>query len=101
MEVKHQKGAIAKVAVIKYFMERGYYVYDETMPTGPIDFVAVDPKNGNVRFVDVKTMSFRSSTSKQPNTMINRCPTSIQKKLGVEIIYFNHRNGSVKHAKKT
>ena len=81
---------------MKHFTEKGYYVYNETMGTGPIDIVLVHPETGETRFVDVKTMSFRSKTAKRPFTMINRVTTDLQKRLGVEIVYYNLETGDIK-----
>ena len=41
-------------------------------------------------------MSFRSSTAKRPNTMINRSTSDVQKKLGVKLVYYNTETGDVK-----
>jgi len=96
MENSHQKGLLSKISVMRHYTQRGWYVYNETMGTGPIDIVIVNPNTGEVRFIDVKTMSFRSSTAKRPNTMINRSTSDVQKKLGVKLVYYNTETGDVK-----
>ena len=99
MNVKHQKGIQSKLAIMKHFVDEGYFVYNETNNTGPIDFVAVNPKTLEKRFVEVKSMSFRYPTANwRPNTMINRQLTPLQKQLGVELIYYNIETGDIKYA---
>ena len=58
MENTHQKGLLSKISVMRHYTQKGWYVYNETMGTGPIDIVIVNPNTGEVRFIDVKTMFF-------------------------------------------
>ena len=69
---------------MKNFVQNGYYVYNEMSNVGPVDLVAIHPVTKDVRLVEVKTMSFRSETSKNPGTMINRVLSPVQKELAVE-----------------
>ena len=92
---EHKKGAISKIAVMKKFATDGYHIYNEMSNTGPVDFVAIHPKTKHVRLIDVKTMSFRSSTAKQPNTFISRVLSPAQKNLGVKIVYYNIETGDI------
>ena len=99
MNRKQKKGIQSKLAVMRYYVDRGYFVYNETNNTGPIDLVAVHPETLDVRLIEVKTMSFRSKNANwKPGTMINRQLTPLQKKLRVELVYYNIETGDVKRA---
>ena len=98
MHPKHKKGTASKIAVMKVFVDDGYYVYNEMNNTGPVDFVAIHPFTKQVKLIEVKTMSFRSETSKKPGTMINRVLSDVQKKLGVSLFYHNVDTGAIKYA---
>lgn len=79
----------SKLIAMQHYVEKGYFCYNETNNTGPIDFIAINPDTGDMQFFDVKTLSRRSSTAKAPNTKINRVLTPVQKKLGVKLLYVN------------
>jgi len=64
---------------------------------GPVDLVDIHPVTKVVRLVEVKTMSFRSETSKNPGTMINRVLSPVQKELGVELVYHNVETGKIRY----
>ena len=91
MNVKEKKGLQSKLGVMRYYADIGYHVYNETNNTGPVDFVAINPE----------TKSFRSETANwKPGTMINRQLSPTQKKLGVELVYYNIDTGQIKCRKK-
>lgn len=99
MNRKHKKGIQSKLAVMRYYVDKGYFVYNETNNTGPVDLVAIHPETLDKRLVEVKSMSFRSSKANwRPGTMIHRQLTPLQKRLGVELVYYNIETGVVKHA---
>ena len=100
MNTKHKKGMQSKLAVMKHFVDEGYYVYHETNNVGPVDLVAIHPETKRIRLIEVKTMSFRSSTAKKPNTFINRILKPIQKDLNVSLVYYNLSTGEIKDASK-
>lgn len=101
MNTKQQKGIQSKLSVMKHFTDDGYFVYNETNNSGPVDFVAIKIDTGEVRLIEVKSMSFRSQDANwRPGTMINRNLTPIQKKLGVELVYCNLETGDIKHGLK-
>ena len=100
MNVKEKKSLQSKLGVMRYYADSGYHVYNETNNTGPVDFVAINPETKDVKLVEVKTMSFRSKTSNwKPGTMINRQLSPVQKKLGVELVYYNIDTGQIKWRK--
>ena len=101
MNVKEQKGLQSKLGVMRYYADNGYHVYNETNNTGPVDFVAITPSTKVVSLVEDKTMSFRSKSANwKPGTMINRQLSPVQKKLGVELVYYNIHTGELKCQKK-
>ena len=82
---RDQKQVIGDVSVYKAvirFLKAGYMVFKNVSGTGPIDLVVVHHKTGKVRFIDVKTISYRKK-----GTKINRSPTKEQIKLGVDLEY--------------
>ena len=86
MTKKTIKGTIGEHKAIIQLMKDGYNVAKAVDQHCPFDLVAVD-KNGNVRLIDVKTITIRKKI--KPNwtiksKRINRVLTKIQKKMGVE-----------------
>ena len=86
MTKKTIKGTIGEHKAIIQLMKDGYNVAKAVDQHCPFDLVAVD-KNGNVRLIDVKTITIRKKI--KPNWTIkskrvNRVLTAIQKKMGVE-----------------
>lgn len=56
-------GAHSELLAAAWLMERGWHVFRNLSPTGPIDIVAVHP-NGEVRKYDVKTWRRMSGNPK-------------------------------------
>ena len=68
-------------AVIK-FLKEGYMVFKNVSGAGPIDMVLVHQETGEVRKIDVKTVSYRQTW--KPGTKIHRQRTPEQVRLKVE-----------------
>ena len=49
---KQKQGLSAKLMAMKWFVDREYYVFDETNQ-GPIDFIAVNMK-GDIQYIGNK-----------------------------------------------
>ena len=99
MNRKQKKAIQSKLAVMRYYVDKGYFVYNETNNTGPVDLVAIHPETLEKKLVEVKSMSFRSKNTKwRPGSMINRSLTPLQKSLGVELVYYNIETGDILHA---
>jgi Holliday junction resolvase-like predicted endonuclease len=77
-------GDISEFKAVIKFLKEGYMVFKNMSSTGPIDLVLVNFKTGEVRFVDVKTISYR-----KVGTKINRTTTTEQNKLKVELVYID------------
>jgi Holliday junction resolvase-like predicted endonuclease len=77
-------GDISEFKAVVKFLKEGYMVFKNMSSTGPIDLVLVNFKTGEVRFVDVKTISYR-----KVGTKINRTTTTEQNKLKVELVYID------------
>lgn len=87
MDKKHQLGTINEYKAAVYLASIGYYIFKSiTSSTSPIDIVAINPKNNECLYVDVKTVSIRKQ-GKKKGTRINRILTKEQKKLGVQILH--------------
>lgn len=87
MSRKTIKGAIGEHKVIIQLLEDGYHVAKAIDPQCPFDLISVD-EEGNCRKYDVKTVSYRKNTPPtwtKKSTKINRVPTKLQKKLGIEL----------------
>ena len=68
-------------AVIK-FLKEGYMVFKNVSGAGPIDMVLVHQETGEIRKIDVKTVSYRQTW--KPGTKIHRQRTPEQVRLKVE-----------------
>ena len=77
-------GDISEFKAVIKFLKEGYMVFKNMSAIGPIDLVLVNQETGEVRFIDVKTISYR-----KVGTKINRTTTTEQNKLKVELIYID------------
>ena len=55
MDPRQYKATISQNKAINKFLEEGYYVFTNVCEQGPIDIVVVNPQNGKVHFLDIKT----------------------------------------------
>ena len=76
-------------AIIK-FLNEGYMVFKNVSGTGPIDLVLVHQETGEIRKIDVKTITYRKSWA--PNTKIARQRSKEQVKLGVEFEFMDRED---------
>ena len=76
-------------AIIK-FLNEGYMVFKNVSGTGPIDLVLVHQETGEMRKIDVKTITYRKSWA--PNTKIARQRSKEQVKLGVEFEFMDRED---------
>jgi hypothetical protein len=60
---KHRKGIRAELIAHEYFIKKNYKVFPALHGIGPIDFIVLD-KDNNIRYIDIKTNSFRSNGTK-------------------------------------
>lgn len=79
---KHIKGTLSELVLTLDLVREGYDVFLPVADRGPVDIVAIHHATGNIRLIDVKTLSRRT----KDGSKIYRTPTNIQKKIGVEII---------------
>jgi len=88
MSYKTIKGVCSELIAAQEFLKKGYHVSKSLDPQCPFDLVLID-KKGKVRLIDVKSTSYRKNRSYncKPGDIINRYPSSKQKKLGIEIYY--------------
>jgi len=88
MTIKTIKGVCSELIAAQKFLKKGYYVAKSLDPQCPFDLVVIN-KKGKVRLIDVKSTSYRKNKSYncKPGDIINRYPSSKQKKLGIEIYY--------------
>tara|TARA_Y100001951_G_scaffold48957_1_gene38589 strand:+ start:285 stop:566 length:282 start_codon:yes stop_codon:yes gene_type:complete len=76
-------------AIIK-FLNEGYMVFKNVSGTGPIDLVLVHQETGEMRKIDVKTITYRKSWA--PNTKIARQRSKEQVRLGVEFEFMDRED---------
>jgi len=76
-------------AIIK-FLNEGYMVFKNVSGTGPIDLVLVHQETGEIRKIDVKTITYRKSWA--PNTKIARQRSKEQVRLGVEFEFMDRED---------
>ena len=91
---KHREGLSCKLAAMKWFIDREYYVFDETNQ-GPIDFVAIN-MDGDIKYIECKKLARRKDGSK-----IGRCLTDKQKRLvktgiNIDIVYVDMDTSELK-----
>ncbi len=81
-----KKGQHSEFVASAWLIKNNYRIYWKTQDNDPMDLVAIHRVTGDVKKIDVKTVSFRKSGPKK-GTRINRIPSKYQKQLGVEILY--------------
>ena len=81
---KHIKGDRAELIAQEFFIEKGFYVFNNISQHGPADMAVMD-KDGNIMLVDVKALSLRTKNGWK----VNRVPTKEQDKLGIELVFVN------------
>ena len=79
---KQKIGDVNELKATIKFLKEGYWVFPNVQGTGPIDMVLVHRKTGEVRKIDVKTVSYRQTW--KPGTRIHRQRTKELVRLGVE-----------------
>ena len=77
---KHKKGIRAELIAHEYFIKKNYKVFPALHSMGPIDLIVLD-KDNNIRYIDIKTNSFRSN-----GTKIYRTNNKIRG-IKIEIVY--------------
>ena len=87
---KHIKGDRAELIAQEFFIEKGFYVFNNISQHGPVDMAVMD-KDGNIMLVDVKALSLRTKNGWK----VNRTPTKEQAKLGVQLVYVDLDTGNV------
>lgn len=80
MDQKHARGALSEMIAAAKLIREGWHVFSNVAGTGLIDLVVVNPENGETKFFDVKTKSYRRDGS-----LISRVPSAKQKQIGVEV----------------
>mgnify|MGYP001160850192 FL=1 len=82
MTEKSMKGTALEYKIISDLSMEGWFCAKSCDPQCPFDFIAVHPKTGMIRFIDVKVESQRKncpSTWSRKSTRINRIPSKSQK----------------------
>ena len=74
-------GTISEMTCTRRLLAEGYEVFWPVANQGPIDLIAVHVSTGEIRLIDVKTVSRRKD-----GTRVARVTTPQQKALGVEIV---------------
>ena len=74
-------GTISEMTCTRRLLAEGYEVFWPVANQGPIDLIAVHVSTGEIRLIDVNTVSRRKD-----GTRVARVTTPQQKALGVEIV---------------
>ena len=56
---KHIKGDRAELIAQEFFIEKGFYVFNNISQHGPVDMAIMD-KDGHIMLIDVKALSLRT-----------------------------------------
>jgi Holliday junction resolvase-like predicted endonuclease len=86
MDEKQQKGVSSELIAEYYLTKAGYIVYSKKSVQSPVDLIAINPEDGEILLVDVKTASIRQ-TNFQKGTTIRRSANEEQKRLNVCFLY--------------
>lgn len=86
MDEKQQKGVLSELIAEYYLSKAGYIVYSKKSVQSPVDLVAINPEDGEIMLIDVKTASIRN-TDYQKGQTIRRSQSDEQKKLNVCFLY--------------
>ena len=102
---KQKQGLSAKLMAMKWFVDREYYVFDETNQ-GPIDFIAVN-MDGDIQYIECKKLSRRKDGSKISRVWSEKQNRLQAKGIPIQIMYVDeetndvifqdHKNRSVLH----
>ncbi len=95
MNSKHQKGTSSEFAAAKYLVDQGYYIFLRGSVSSPIDLIGINPDTEEIILIDVKTVSKRHK-GKSKGKRINRVLSPEQKKLGVQILYYNQDDNTIR-----
>ena len=87
---KHIKGDRAELIAQEFFIEKGFYVFNNISQHGPVDMAIMD-KDGHIMLIDVKALSLRTKNGWK----VNRTPTEEQSKLGVQLVFVDLDTGNV------
>ena len=79
---KKVTGDVSEFKAVIKFLKEGYMVFKNVSGAGPIDMVLVHQETGEIRKIDVKTVSYRQTW--KPGTKIHRQRTPEQVRLKVE-----------------
>ena len=77
---------------IVFLLKKGNLVFKTIHDTGCVDLTAID-RFGEIHLYDVKSVS-RYHKGPKKGRRINRIRTTLQKKLGVELLMVDLENGS-------
>jgi len=90
---KHRHGLSCKLAAMKWFVDREYYVFDETNQ-GPIDFVAVNME-GDVKYIECKKLARRKDGSKIYRVLSDKQKRLASSGLNIDMAYVDVDTGEV------
>ncbi len=80
------RGCLSETIAIAWLIERGYSVFPNHAPEGPIDLIALDQRTGETILIDVKTLY------QQGKYVTPLSPTETQFELGVRFLVVNGRD---------
>tara|TARA_Y100001963_G_C6771251_1_gene444982 strand:+ start:1195 stop:1503 length:309 start_codon:yes stop_codon:yes gene_type:complete len=83
----NRTGDMSEHYAITWLWDNGYEVFRNCGSTGLIDLIAVS-KKGRVRLIDVKSYTVPNG-AKEKDRKPSGVRTEAQKKLGVELLYYN------------
>tara|TARA_R110001583_G_scaffold86944_5_gene226912 strand:+ start:65 stop:397 length:333 start_codon:yes stop_codon:yes gene_type:complete len=90
---KQKQGLSAKLMAMKWFVDREYYVFDETNQ-GPIDFIAVN-MDGDVQYIECKMISRRKDGSKISRVCSEKQNRLKSKGVPIQIMYVDAETNDV------
>lgn len=85
----HLVGQLAETIVLEHFVREGWYAYTPLSHQGPADLIFINPEDGEVLLLDVKSDRWRVNTKRVTPSRIYRVRSPLQKKANVRMAYTN------------
>lgn len=89
------KGHLAEAFAEAWLISKGYWVFKNRAPQGPIDMIAIHQKTGKQILIDVKTVSRYKDGS-----IRSRIVSAKARELGVQLLYVDLEKGTCRIVKR-
>jgi len=101
--MKHtDKGHLGEAVAEAWLISKGYWVFKNRAPQGPIDMIAVHQKKGETLLLDVKVASWQKDRFNKDgsNAIRSRIISKKARELGVQLLYVDLTNCTCRIVKR-